>query len=105
MEFLSQLGIKPDNSGSSTGSHWLDTGGDEIRSCSPVDGNLIARVYTTTDKGYEDIVHRAGEAFAAWRNWPAPKRGEVVRQIPNEVVIKLAKGLDNFKGAIHNKQV
>ena len=30
--------------------------------------------------------------------------GEVVRQIPNEVVIKLAKGLDNFKGAIHNKQ-
>ena len=30
--------------------------------------------------------------------------GEVVRQIPNEVVIKLAKGLDNFKGTIHNKQ-
>ena len=30
--------------------------------------------------------------------------GEVVRQIPNEVVIKLAKDLDNFKGAIHNKQ-
>jgi flagellar protein FlaG len=30
--------------------------------------------------------------------------GEVVRQIPNEVVIKLAKGIDNFKGAIHNKQ-
>ena len=30
--------------------------------------------------------------------------GEVVRQIPNEVVIKLAKGLDNFKGAFHNKQ-
>jgi len=30
--------------------------------------------------------------------------GEVVRQIPNEVVIKLSKGLDNFKGAIHNKQ-
>ena len=30
--------------------------------------------------------------------------GEVVRQIPNEVVIKLAEGLDNFKGAIHNKQ-
>ena len=31
--------------------------------------------------------------------------GEVVRQIPNEVVIKLATGLDNSKGVIHNKQV
>jgi flagellar protein FlaG len=30
--------------------------------------------------------------------------GEVVRQIPNEVVIKLATGLDNTKGVIHNKQ-
>jgi flagellar protein FlaG len=30
--------------------------------------------------------------------------GEVVRQIPNEVVIKLAKGLENFKGSLHNKQ-
>jgi flagellar protein FlaG len=30
--------------------------------------------------------------------------GEVVRQIPNEVVIKLASGLDNPKGFIHNKQ-
>jgi uncharacterized FlaG/YvyC family protein len=30
--------------------------------------------------------------------------GEVVRQIPNEVVIKLSKSLDNLKGAVHNKQ-
>ncbi len=30
--------------------------------------------------------------------------GEVVRQIPNEVVVKLAKGLENFKGSIHNQQ-
>jgi flagellar protein FlaG len=31
--------------------------------------------------------------------------GEVVRQIPNEVVIKLAQGLETSKGSLHNKQV
>jgi flagellar protein FlaG len=31
--------------------------------------------------------------------------GEVVRQIPNEVVIRVAQSIDTFKGLLHNKKV
>ena len=38
-------------------------------------------MYTADDAGYETVVKKANEAFAEWRTWPAPKRGEMVRQI------------------------
>jgi uncharacterized FlaG/YvyC family protein len=31
--------------------------------------------------------------------------GEVVRQIPSEVVIRVAQGIESFKGMLHNKKV
>jgi aldehyde dehydrogenase (NAD+) len=37
---------------------------------------------TTTDKAaYDQVIATAQNAFIEWRNWPAPKRGEVVRQL------------------------
>ncbi len=35
----------------------------------------------TTEEEYEKVIVKAQEAFTTWRNVPAPKRGEVVRQI------------------------
>lgn len=84
-ETLKVLGIKEKNSGASTGSHWFSTRGEEIQSWSPVDGRPIATVMAATETEYEACVLKAQEAFKVWRNVPAPKRGEVVRQIGEEL--------------------
>jgi aldehyde dehydrogenase (NAD+) len=81
MEFLRQLNIGPKNSGTSTGSTWLTTTAPAFESFSPVDGRAIAAVTATDRKAYDAVVRSATTAFAEWRGWPAPRRGEVVRQI------------------------
>ena len=78
---LSTLGINKTNEGAATGTEWLTAGGEAIKSYSPADGNLIASVNGVTRETYDAVVSKAEEAFAEWRMWPAPKRGEVVRQI------------------------
>ena len=84
MEFLKTLGIEPINNGTSTGSVFLDTTSDLIESYSPVNGQKIGAVYTTTDADYQAVTVKAQEAFKVWRNIPAPKRGEIVRQCGEE---------------------
>jgi aldehyde dehydrogenase (NAD+) len=79
-KFLKELGIKKTNAGTSTGTK--DFGkGKSIESYSPVDGKLIGSVYTTSEKDFEKVISTSQAAFEVWRNWPAPKRGEVVRQM------------------------
>ncbi|MEX6690054.1 aldehyde dehydrogenase family protein [Danxiaibacter flavus] len=80
-EILSRLNIQEHNSGSSTGNEWLESSGEVIDSFSPVDGKLIASVQSTDRAAYQQIVLKAQEAFAVWRQVPAPRRGEIVRQI------------------------
>jgi len=80
-DILQALKINAENDGVSTGSNWLKSKGEKIASYSPVDGKLIATVTTADKNTYEAVVAKAQEAFAVWRQWPAPKRGEVVRQI------------------------
>ncbi|MEQ8475994.1 aldehyde dehydrogenase family protein [Fulvivirga sp.] len=84
-EALQQLGIKEVNSGTSTGSKWLSNDGEVISSYSPVDGQLIGKIHATTASQYEQVVQSAAEAFKTWRLMPAPKRGEIVRQIGEEL--------------------
>jgi aldehyde dehydrogenase (NAD+) len=81
MDFLSQLKIIANNNGVSTGTKWLITKDEKLESNSPVDGKLIASVNSVDKKTYEKVIVKAQEAFLQWRLWPAPKRGEVVRQI------------------------
>jgi aldehyde dehydrogenase (NAD+) len=81
MEFLQQLHIGPENSGTSTGVQWLPSTSSAFASFSPVDGNHIAKVTATDKAGYEAVVTAAQKAFTEWREWPAPRRGEVIRQI------------------------
>ncbi|MEO5638554.1 MAG: aldehyde dehydrogenase family protein [Chitinophagaceae bacterium] len=78
---LQALQINAENDGVATGSVWLKSKGEKIHSYSPVDGKLIASVTTADKNTYERMVTKAQEAFAIWRQWPAPKRGEIVRQI------------------------
>jgi len=82
MDFLKELGIKEKNFGASTGVDWNETADQgELNIVSPVDGRHIASVYLASEDDYEKLVAKSREAFKEWRMVPAPKRGDVVRQI------------------------
>ena len=81
MEFLHQLKLQKENEGTSTGGSIVPSKGELILSFSPVDGNLIGSVNSSDKEAYEKVIATAQTAFVAWRKWPAPKRGEVVRQL------------------------
>ncbi|HXS37815.1 MAG TPA: aldehyde dehydrogenase family protein [Flavipsychrobacter sp.] len=78
---LEILHIDKVNEGASTGTKWLKAGGEKIDCYSPVDGKLIASINSVNRKSYDSIVKQSQIAFGEWRTWPAPKRGEIVRQI------------------------
>jgi len=81
-DFLSTLGIKKENAGTSTGQKFLKTGSaNMINSYTPSNGSEIAGVYETTQKEYEEVIKASLNAFDEWRMTPAPLRGEIVRQI------------------------
>lgn len=80
-EMLKTLGIEKINHGATTGTKWFQTKGEIIESYSPADGSLIASVQQATTEDYEQIIEKAQEAFKTWRMIPAPKRGEIVRQM------------------------
>ncbi|MFM7838296.1 MAG: aldehyde dehydrogenase family protein, partial [Chitinophagaceae bacterium] len=81
MDFLKPLGITSVNKGTSTGSTCWDSTSAPLEAYSPVDGKKIAMVSTTDRKGYDQVVQQAQQAFLVWQTWPAPKRGEIIRQI------------------------
>ncbi|WP_008581973.1 L-piperidine-6-carboxylate dehydrogenase [Niabella soli] len=81
MDFLKKLRLKKENPGTSTGAEWQPYSKKTIDSYTPVDGSLIGTVAVTTEKEYQAVVEKAQAAFLAWRQWPAPRRGEIVRQI------------------------
>ncbi len=78
---MTSLGIQEINSGLSTGTQWVDVGGDISASISPIDGHEIAKVKNASLQDYENLIGIAQEAFQVWRKIPAPERGEIVRQI------------------------
>ncbi len=84
-EILDQLGIESINPGASTGSYWFNTSGEQIDSYSPVDGKLIASVSAASQADYEAAILKSQEAFKVWRQIPAPKRGEIVRQLGDKL--------------------
>ena len=78
---LGKLGIEKVNEGAATGTSWLKAGGEKIESYSPVDGKRIGTVTAVTRETYDEVIDKAQTAFVEWRMWPAPRRGEVVRQL------------------------
>jgi aldehyde dehydrogenase (NAD+) len=57
---------------------------------SPGDGRPIARVRTQTREEYDAVIEAATEAFRGWRMVPAPKRGDIVREIGVELRLNKA---------------
>ena len=85
MDFLQKLGLSNTAEGVSTGTRSM--GGHKsgsYDSFSPVDGKLIGKVWKASRAEYDTVVKTAEHAFAEWRKVPAPRRGEIVRQIGNK---------------------
>jgi len=86
-KMMNELGLNPVNQGTSTGRQFF-SGGAEIASYSPVDGSLIGSVRASTREDYDRVIATAQEAYLTWRNIPAPKRGEIVRQFGDRLRAK-----------------
>jgi aldehyde dehydrogenase (NAD+) len=85
-DLLASLGLSDLNPGTSTGVDFLQADDAQvIESHTPVDGSRIAGVTATTRAEYDRVVEAAEAAFGHWRMVPAPERGEIVRQIGNEL--------------------
>ena len=83
-EIFKKLGIEEVNSGAYCG-EWLDTSGEIIEVFSPIDDSLIAKVKSASVEDYDTVSKKAQEDFKTWKMIPAPKRGEIIRQIGLEL--------------------
>ena len=81
-DILKALGIGKEHSGAYAGK-WLKTTGPVLESRNPATGEILGTVKQATAKEYEAVVRAAHEAYLRWREVPAPKRGEIVRQLGN----------------------
>ena len=85
-DVLRQLGVQADNAAYSTGRAWGGADNADRRVINaPADGRRMASVAFATTDDYNTVVKKAEEAFKTWRLVPAPKRGEIVRQIGNKL--------------------
>ena len=81
---LAELEIEDLRSGAFCGS-WLETTGPEVESIDPSTGEVLGVVGTATAAEYDTVAATSVEAFRTWRKWPAPRRGEIVRQLGDEL--------------------
>jgi aldehyde dehydrogenase (NAD+) len=81
MQFLKELQLADKNAGVCTGKNQINSHGAILSSYSPVDGKLIGTVAAASPAEYNAVIETGQKAFLEWRLWPAPKRGEIVRQI------------------------
>lgn len=110
-EVLNYFDIKRDRQkGVCTGRQWMGSG-DPLESVSPIDGQVIGSVVQPTTEEVDSVIEEAQKAFKWWRLQPAPKRGEVVRAIADEVrhhkemlarliTIEMGKILEEARGEV-----
>jgi aldehyde dehydrogenase (NAD+) len=89
LNILKSLGLSEVNEGCSTGQKWFSSG-NTIESYSPVNGKLIAKIKCASKEDYAKVVKTAQDAFKYWREIPAPRRGEYVRQFGEKLRAKKA---------------
>ena len=106
---LGRLGIEKVNYGAYNG-EWFGNG-KKIQSISPINGEVLAEVIQANEEDYEKVITAAQKAFETWRMFPAPRRGEIVRQIGEElrkhkddlgalVTLEMGKILPEGKGEV-----
>ncbi len=85
MSFLKDLGISEKNAGAYCGEWLYNQDAPLMDVATPITGEIIASVYQAMPEEYEKVVVQTQKAFKSWRSIPAPKRGEIVRLIGNEL--------------------
>ena len=83
-KLFNKYGLNKLSHGCSTGSEWFSSG-ELIQSYSPVDGKLIGEISSGSKKDFDHIIQVSKKAFKEFREIPAPKRGELVRQFGNKL--------------------
>lgn len=86
-EVLNELGIEKINTACSTGQNRekIDTQKAQKDIYTPIDGSYMASVQIPDKTDYEKVIATAQDAFIKWRKIPAPQRGQIVRQIGDEL--------------------
>ncbi|XP_059643579.1 aldehyde dehydrogenase family 7 member B4 [Cornus florida] len=87
-EFLKEIGLGPKNPGCYVNGQWKGTG-PVISTVNPANNQTIAEVLEASTQDYEEGMKACSEASKIWMQTPAPKRGEIVRQIGDALRSKL----------------
>jgi aldehyde dehydrogenase (NAD+) len=84
---LKSLGLSENNIGawSADGGWSIDPTGPLLESYNPATEAIIGYVQAATPSDYERVIESARDVFRSWRKVPAPKRGDVIRQIADEL--------------------
>jgi aldehyde dehydrogenase (NAD+) len=80
-DVLARLGIQDINPGAWAGASLPSLDGEVVVSTNPTTGEVLASIRLASVEDYSVVVDRAQEVFERWRKVPAPKRGEIVRQM------------------------
>ena len=80
-DILRALGITSTQSGAKGRQWFKDAGGPIVASIDPSRAEPLAEVQLASEATYHQVRADAEDAFRVWRLWPAPKRGEVIRQL------------------------
>ncbi len=81
---LASLGLAAENPGAFDGT-WIQTHGPRVESHNPATEEVLGAYHSASSADYEQVMAAAVRAFEEWRTWPAPKRGEIVRQLGEEL--------------------
>ncbi len=82
---LERLGLASLNSGV-CGRDWIESpGGPQLSSYNPSDGQELAKVQLASEADYEQVIRESIDLFPQWRMVPAPRRGQIVREIGDEL--------------------
>ena len=86
-KIIESLGITQENFGSCIGAEkWIETKKSGlIESINPASGEVIANVFQCSEDDYEDVIKASQESFKEWRMVPAPIRGQLVREMGEEL--------------------
>ncbi|THG05832.1 hypothetical protein TEA_009009 [Camellia sinensis var. sinensis] len=87
-EFLKEIGVGPNNLGCYVNGAWKASG-PVVTSINPANNQVIAEVSEASTQDYEEAMKACSEAANMWMQIPAPKRGEIVRQIGDALRAKL----------------
>jgi len=86
-DILHSLGINKNNYGACIGAgNWsATTDAGVLNSVNPANGEVIANVYQCSEADYDNVIKESIEAFKEWRMVPAPIRGQLVREMGEEL--------------------